>query len=63
MGGEQEKSIIEKFLEENVLFLGPDPEIMEDHRVVPTTPREAAALQAFTDTDQINLVRHKLQTA
>lgn len=63
MGGDKEKSIIEKFLEENVLFLGPDPAIMEDHSVVPTTAREAAALAAFTDTDQINLVRHKLQTA
>ncbi|MBI5616276.1 MAG: hydantoinase B/oxoprolinase family protein [Gammaproteobacteria bacterium] len=63
MGGDQEKSIIEKFLEENVLFLGPDPEIMEDHRVVPTTPREAEALKSFADPDQINLVRHKLQTA
>ena len=63
MGGDKEKSIIEKFLEDNVLFLGPDPAIMEDHSVVPTTAREAAALAAFTDTDQINLVRHKLQTA
>ena len=63
MGSDQEKSIIEKFLEENVLFLGPDQEIMEDHRVVPTTPREQSALDKFTDPDQVNLVRHKLQTA
>ncbi len=63
MGGDQEKSIIEKFLEENVLFLGPDEQIMEDHSVVPTTPREQQALDGFRDPDQINLVRHKLQTA
>ncbi|MSR14207.1 MAG: acetone carboxylase subunit alpha [Gammaproteobacteria bacterium] len=63
MGGDQEKSIIEKFLEENVLFLGPDPAIMEDHRVVPTTPREQIALDNFSNPDEINLVRHKLQTA
>ncbi len=63
MGGDQEKSIIEKFLEENVLFLGPDPEIMENHRVVPTTPREQRALDKFSDPDEVNLVRHKLQTA
>ena len=37
MGGDQEKSVIEKFLEENVLFLGPDPEIMEDHSLVPAS--------------------------
>ncbi len=63
MGGDQEKSVIEKFLDDNVLFLGPDPEIMKDHRVVETSPREQAALDAFVDPDEINLIRHKLQTA
>jgi acetone carboxylase alpha subunit len=63
MGGDQEKSVIEKFLEDNVLFLGPDREIMENHAVVPTTQREQEALDNFTDADDINLVRHKLQTA
>lgn len=63
MGGDQEKSVIEKFLEDNVLFLGPDPEIMESHQMAPVSPREQAALAAFANADQINLVRHKLQTA
>lgn len=63
MGGDQEKSVIEKFLDDNVLFLGPDPEIMKDHRVVEISPREQAALDAFVDPDEINLIRHKLQTA
>jgi len=63
MGGDQEKSVIEKFLEDNVLFLGPDPEIMKNHAVVPTSPREQAALEAFDNPDEINLIRHKLQTA
>ena len=63
MGGDQEKSVIEKFLEDNVLFLGPDPEIMADHGVVPVTPRELEALAKFENADDINLVRHKLQTA
>jgi len=63
MGGEQEKSVIEKFLDDNVLFLGPDPEIMRDHSVVATSAREAAALENFTNPDDINLIRHKLQTA
>ncbi len=63
MGGDQEKSVIEKFLDDNVLFLGPDPEIMKDHRVVETSAREQAALDAFADPDEINLIRHKLQTA
>jgi acetone carboxylase alpha subunit len=63
MGGDQEKSVIEKFLEDNILFLGPDPEIMQNHAVVPTTERETQALQNFDNADDINLVRHKLQTA
>ncbi|MFP6680960.1 MAG: hydantoinase B/oxoprolinase family protein [Gammaproteobacteria bacterium] len=63
MGGDQEKSVIEKFLEDNVLFLGPDPEIMQNHAVMPTSPREEAALKSFDNSDDINLIRHKLQTA
>ena len=63
MGGDQEKSVIEKFLEDNVLFLGPDPEIMKDHSVTPTSPRETEALARFDNPDEVNLIRHKLQTA
>lgn len=58
-----EKSMVEKFLDENVLFLGPDPEIMGNHKLAPETDREALALNAFTDPDELNLVRHRLQTA
>jgi len=60
---DQEKSLIEKFLEDNVLFLGPDPEIMSNHRLSPETEREKLAIAGFSDSDQMNLVRHKLQTA
>ena len=63
MAGDQEKSLVEKFLEENILFLGPDPEIMENHRISPATPAEEAALEKHSDPDEINLIRHKLQTA
>ncbi len=63
MGGDKEKSVIEKFLEDNVLFLGPDPEIMESHKMAPITDREQKAMAGFSNADQINLVRHKLQTA
>jgi N-methylhydantoinase B/oxoprolinase/acetone carboxylase alpha subunit len=60
---DQEKSLIEKFLEENILFLGPDPEIMNNHKLSPETERERLAIAGFSDSDQMNLVRHKLQTA
>ncbi|WP_131787552.1 hydantoinase B/oxoprolinase family protein [Protofrankia symbiont of Coriaria ruscifolia] len=58
-----DKSLIEKFLEENVLFLGPDPEIMSNHHLAPESPLETEALARFTDPEAINLLRHKLQTA
>lgn len=58
-----DKSLVEKFLEENVLFLGPDPEIMNNHHLAPETPAETQGLAWFADPEQINLVRHKLQTA
>jgi N-methylhydantoinase B/oxoprolinase/acetone carboxylase alpha subunit len=60
---EQEKSVLQRFLDDNVLFLGPDPEIMANHKLAPETETEALALAAFNDADQMNLVRHKLQTA
>ena len=58
-----DKSLVEKFLEENVLFLGPDPEIMNSHKLAPESPHEGRALASFTDPELVNLVRHKLQTA
>lgn len=60
---DQEKSVLQRFLDENVLFLGPDPEIMTNHKLAAETPAETRALANFTDLDQMNLVRHKLQTA
>lgn len=58
-----ERALVEKFLGDNILFLGPDPEIMASHGLAPESPRESQALGAFADPEQINLVRHKLQTA
>lgn len=63
---EEQQSMVEKFLAENVLFLGPDPEISQNHRIAPEKEREKVALENFfaeNDNDDMNLVRHKLQTA
>ena len=63
---DQERSLIEDFLAENVLFLGPDPEISQNHKLAPETPREHAAIENFFakhDAETMNLVRHKLLTA
>lgn len=63
MDQKTEKSLIEKFLEENVLYLAPDVEIMTNHKLAPATEREEQALASFSDSDDLNLARHKLQTA
>ena len=44
-----ERSLIEQFLDDNVLFLGPDPEIMADHSVSTPTAQELAAVEAWQD--------------
>jgi N-methylhydantoinase B/oxoprolinase/acetone carboxylase alpha subunit len=58
-----EQTMVENFLGETVLFLGPDPEIMTKHGLADETVLESKALASFTDPEQVNLVRHKLQTA
>lgn len=63
---DQERSLIEEFLADNVLFLGPDPEISQNHKLAAETPRERAAIEHFFadgDAEKMNLVRHKLLTA
>ena len=51
-----DRSLIEQFLDDNVLFLGPDPDIMRDHSVTIPTEQEAAAVAAWADrSEDINL--------
>lgn len=63
IAAEPQRSSVDRFLDENVLFLGPDPEIMANHKLAPQTPEETLALASFTDPDRVNLIRHRLQTA
>ena len=60
---DREEQLIKRFFDENVLFLGPDPEIMRSHGLAPITPREREALSRFSDAQEISLIRHKLQMA
>src|SRR5690242_17402578 len=57
---EREKAILDQFLADNVLFLGPDPEIMEEHDLAPVTEREKAAMAKSTDPALQSLVRDRL---
>lgn len=58
---EQEKKILDQFLADNVLFLSPDPEIMEEHDISPRTPMEEEALKKEIDPAIQALVRDRLQ--
>jgi len=59
----QDQELIEKFLKDTTLFLGPDPEIMRDHSIMPRTPEEEKAMESFTDLNQIASIRDRLQSA
>ena len=57
----REKELIDRFLDDNVLFLGPDPEIMENHDISPRTEREDTAMKNESDPAVLALVRDRLQ--
>ena len=51
---------LRKFLEETVVFYGPDREILADHELAPRTPREDRVMAQHRDPHEIALVRSKL---
>ena len=56
-----EEMLIEQFLADNVLFLGPDPEIMLEHDIAPRSALEEAAMQLGIDPAVQALIRDRLQ--
>jgi len=54
------KSKLEKFLEDTVVFLGPDREILKDHALAPRDEREERVMREHKDPHQISRVRAKL---
>ena len=59
----EEKKILEKFVDDNQLFYGPDPQIVRNHKLMPRTEEETRALEAGIDAQRINLVRGRLESA
>ncbi|WP_051748894.1 hydantoinase B/oxoprolinase family protein [Nevskia soli] len=57
----REQDLINQFLADNVLFLGPDPEIMENHDIAPRTDAEDKAMKKESDPAVLALVRDRLQ--
>ena len=49
----REQELIDQFLADNVLFLGPDPEIMHEHDISPRTEIEESAMQTVSDPDML----------
>ena len=55
-----EHKAIERFLKEQSIFIGPDPEIMESHGLAPRTPREEALLKRDWNRSRAGLLRDRM---
>jgi acetone carboxylase alpha subunit len=51
---------VDQFLSETTLFLGPDPEIMNDHRMAPRTAEEDRLLSGPIDANDLDRVRKRI---
>lgn len=60
---EQEQQWVDKFMDETTLFLGPDPEIMRDHRIHERTPHQEDCMSSQTDPIEADRVRKRLAGA
>jgi len=59
----EEQTLLDKFLADNQLFLGPDPGIMRNHSLTPRSQAEDAILQKGLDTHQVHHVRGLINAA
>src|ERR1043166_9944392 len=51
---------LDKFLEDTVVFLGPDREILKDHALAPRDEREERVMRTHADPHRTSLIRAKL---
>src|ERR1700685_1604734 len=51
---------VDRFLAETTLFLAPDPEIMNDHRMAPRTAEEDRLLSGPVDANDLDRVRKRI---
>jgi N-methylhydantoinase B/oxoprolinase/acetone carboxylase alpha subunit len=58
-----EQKLMQQFLEEHQLFYGPDPEIMQNHKLEKRTAREDAAIARVDDPHLLNQVRGRVMSA
>src|SRR3546814_5002480 len=53
----EEQVLLDKFLADNQLWLGPDPEIMRNHSTLPRTPAEDEILKKGLDPHEVHHVQ------
>lgn len=58
----RDMELISKFLSDTTLFLAPDPEIMQNHDLMPRTDQEDAAIAAVSDAHTIAKIRDRIQS-
>jgi len=59
----EEQVLLDKFLADNQLFLGPDPEIMRNHGITPRSAIEDEVLKKGLDPHQVHHVRGLINSA
>ena len=59
----EDQALREKFLADNTLFLGPDPDIMRNHSVLPRSAAENTALASGLDPHEVHHVRGLINAA
>jgi len=57
----EEIALIKKFLSDTTLFLGPDPEIMRRHDLMPRSAEEIEAIKQVDDVHTIAKIRDRVQ--
>ncbi|MCP5364194.1 MAG: hydantoinase B/oxoprolinase family protein [Hyphomicrobiales bacterium] len=57
----QEMALIKKFLSDTTLFLGPDPEIMQKHDLMPRSSDEEEAIAKGIDVHTVATIRDRIQ--
>lgn len=59
----EEQAVLDRFLADNRLFLGPDPEIMRNHALEPRTAEEERVLKKGLDAHQVHHIRGLINAA
>ncbi|RQT87483.1 hydantoinase B/oxoprolinase family protein [Burkholderia cepacia] len=59
----EDRALLDKFIADNTLFLGPDPEIMRNHSILPRSQAEQEVLERGVDPHQVHHVRGLINSA